>query len=296
MKVFVTGATGWVGSAVVQQLIGGGHEVIGLARSEANAASLAAAGAKIQRGALEDLESLRRGAAEADAVIHTAFNHDFSKIVENSAVEARAIEALGAALEGSGRCLILTSGVALLSPGRVATEDDAARTLSAHFPRAPEAAGEAAAARGVRVSVVRLAPTVHGEGDHGFVPMLIDIARKQGSSAYVGDGANVWPAVHRFDAASVYCLALARGCKEARYHAVAEEGVPFKQIAEVIGRRLNLPVIAKSPEEAQAHFGWFAMFAGMNMPTSSAKTAQWLGWTPKHKRLIEDLDQPYYFK
>ncbi len=296
MKVFVTGATGWVGSAIVKELIGAGHEVLGLARSDTGASALAAAGAKVQRGSLEDLESLSTGAAGSDAVIHTAFNHDFSKIIENSAVERRAIETLGQVLEGSNRCLILTSGVALLAPGRVATEDDAPHVISPNFPRAPEEAAQSSASRGVRVSVVRLAPTVHGDGDHGFVPMLIDIARKTGASAYVGDGANVWPAVHRFDAASVYCLALARGCKEARYHAVAEEGVPFKQIAEVIGRRLNLPVVSKTPGEAAEHFGWFAMFAGMNVPTSSAKTVELLGWIPKHKRLIEDLDQPYYFK
>ena len=299
MRVFVTGATGWVGSAVVEELIGAGHQVIGLvrsdAKSDAKAAALAATGAQVHRGALEDLDSLHSGAAAADAVIHTAFNHDFSKIAENGEVERRAIETLGAALEGSSRLLLVTSGVALLSPGRIATEADGLQPNS-RFPRNPEAAVAAIAARGVRVSVVRLAPTVHGHGDHGFVPILIGIARDKAASAYIGEGHNRWPAVHRLDAARLYRLALEHGATDARYHAVAEEGVPFKDIAGAIGRGLDVPVLAKSAEQAPGHFGWFGMFAGLDCPASSTSTRAHLGWEPKHPGLIADLDHPGYFK
>jgi nucleoside-diphosphate-sugar epimerase len=295
MRVFVTGATGWVGSAVVRDLIAAGHQVLGLCRSEDKAPALAAAGAEVLRGSLQDLDSLKSGASRADGVIHTAFNHDFSKFAENGADEQRAIAAIGAALEGSDRPLVVTSGIALLAPGSLATEEVSPRETSESLPRNPEAAVAALRARGVRATAVRLPPSVHGHGDHGFVPGIIGRAREKGVSPYIGDGLNRWPAVHRIDAARVFRLALERGAEGGPFHAVADEGVPFRQIAEVIGRRLMVPVVSQTAEESAAHFGWFARFAGIDCPASSEQTRSRLGWNPEQPGLIADLDHPAYF-
>lgn len=286
MHVFVTGATGWVGSAVVDDLIEAGHTVTGLARDEEKAATLAWKGARVVRATLEDEDALRTAAAAADAVIHTAFNHDFSKFLESAALDQCVIETLGSALAGSQRPLLVTSG--LLGLPRGATEADIPNPAS---PRKSEVAARALAERGVRSATVRLAPSVHGLGDHGFVPLLIRMAREKGVCAYIDDGANAWAGVHRLDAARVYRLALEQGVTEQVYHAVADESVPFKEIAEVIGRRLGLPV---EPRPAD-HFGWFAHFAGTNMSASAERTRRLLGWKPKGPDLIADLDQPGYF-
>jgi nucleoside-diphosphate-sugar epimerase len=294
MRVFVTGATGFIGSAIVKELTAAGHQVLGLARSDKGAASLAAAGANAHRGSLEDLESLRSGAAAADGVIHTAFTHDFNNYAPAAEADRRAIETLGAALAGSNRPLVVTSGTLLVQrQGLLATEDD---TPNPNFPRKSEEAACAMASRGVRVSIVRLPPSVHGKGDHGFIPTLIGIARKKGVSAYIGDGLNRWPAVHRLDAAHLYRLALEKGSAGARCHGVADEGVPTRDIAQIIARRLNVPVAAKSRDGAADHFGWIGHFFGVDCPASGAQTRERLGWRPRQPGLIVDIDAEHYFE
>ena len=296
MRVFVTGATGFVGSAVVQALLQAGHQVLGLARSEASAQALTDAGADVHRGSIEDLQSLASGAAQADGVIHTAFIHDFSQFLENCEKDRLAIGALGAALKGTDKPLIVTSGTALVSNGQLATENDLPDPQGQNPRIASDQAAAALAEQGVHVSLVRLPPSVHGAGDHGFVPMIIAMAREKGESAYIGAGQNLWPAVHRLDAARVFVLALEKGASNAIYHANSEEGVPFCEIATLIGKHLNLPVVSKNAQEAGEHFGWFTHFASLNNPTSSQITREVLGWKPEHQDLLTDIDTAGYFK
>jgi nucleoside-diphosphate-sugar epimerase len=298
MRIFVTGASGFIGSAVVAELIDAGHDVIGLARSDQAASAVQAAGAEPHRGALDDLESLRSGADAADGVIHTAYIHDFSPAGDPAAAartDGQAIEALGETLAGSGRPLVVAAGSALLAPGRLATEDDNVPGDTPH-PRVSEQVALQFAERGVLVSAMRLPPSVHGQGDHGFVPALIAIARAKGLAAYVGDGSNRWAAVHRLDAARLFRLALEAAPAGARLHAIGDEGVPFRDIAEVIGRHLDVPVTSISREEADGHFGGFALFASMDVPASSTLTQQRFGWHPAQPGLIADFDEGHYFK
>ncbi|HEV2326781.1 MAG TPA: SDR family oxidoreductase [Terracidiphilus sp.] len=292
MRIFVTGATGFIGSRIVPELIGAGHQVLGLARSEAGAKFLAAAGADIQRGDLEDLESMRTGAAASDAVLHVAFRHDWTRFAENCELDKRAIEAIGAVLQGSSRPFIVTSGVGV-AQARAATEDDPPIPPSATYPRASEATAVALLERGVHVSVMRL-PQVHDTVKQGLITPLVAIARAKGVSAYVGDGLNRWPAAHVTDVARLYRLALEKGTAGARYHAVAEEGVPLKDIATAIGRGLNVPAISISPAQAQEHFGFLGFFAGRDAQTSSEQTRAKLGWNPTGPDLLTDLGNMRY--
>jgi nucleoside-diphosphate-sugar epimerase len=295
MRVFVTGATGFIGSTVVRELIDAGHQVLGLARSDAGVKSLIAAGAQAHQGDLEDLESLRSGAAAADAVIHTAFIHDFSKFEKNCEIDRRAIEAMGDALAGSDRPLLITSGtgMGIAVPGQLATEDHL--NFSHPNPRiASELAGVAVMKRGVNVSVVRL-PQVHNTVKQGLVSPFIQLARAKGVVAYIGDGLNRLAAAHVLDVAHLYKLALEKHEAGSRYHAVAEEGVSVREIAEVIGRGLKVPVVSLLPEEAPAHFGWLAAFMGFDMPASSAQTREKLGWNPTGPSLLTDLENMNYF-
>jgi nucleoside-diphosphate-sugar epimerase len=296
MRVFITGASGFVGSAVVRELLQAGHQVLGMTRSQAGADALTAAGAQVHWGELTDLASLTAGASSADAVIHTAFIHDFSNFAESCRIDGRAIETLGAALEGSTRPLLVTSGVAMLVSGRAATEEDRVSDVDlSRFPRVSEATADKLVERGINASVVRLPPSVHGEGDHGFVPMLIALAREKGIAAYVGEGDHLWAAVHRPAAAVAYRLALENATPGTRYHAIAEEGVPFREISAVIGRRLHLPVTSLTPEEAASHFGWFTTFVSRNLSATSHRTRQSLGWQPTGPTLLADIDTPSYF-
>ena len=292
MRIFVTGATGFIGSAVVRELIQAGHHVVGLARSDKAEAALKAVGAEAYRGGLDDLDSLHSGAAASDGVIHLAYNHDFSNYAAAAETDRLAIEAIGSVLEGTDKPFVITSGTLMVRPGRLGTEEDAPIPGAI---RQSEDAANALAQRGVRTSVVRLSPSVHGLGDQGFVPALISIAREKGVSAYVGDGLNCWPAVHRLDAALLYRLAIEKGAAGVRYHGVMDEGVPFRAIAAVIGRHLNLPVISITHEEAGAHFGWLSFATSAGNPMSSALTQERLGWRPIHSTLIEDLEEGHYF-
>lgn len=296
MRVFVTGASGFIGSAVVPELIGAGHQVVGLARSDASADAILAAGAQVHRGALDDLDSLRAGADASEGVIHLAFIHDFSAHEDAARTDLRAIETLGAVLEGSGRPLVIASGALGLAPGRIATERDMPVSGAAASPRIlSEQTALALAAKGVRSSSVRLAPTVHGEGDHGFVATLVGIAREKGVSGYIGDGSNRWPGVHRLDAAQLFRLAIERAPAGSVLHGVADEGVPVRAIAEAIGRHLDLPMVAIAPEDAGDHFGWLGRFLAFDSPASSALTRELVRWQPTHPGLLADLDQGHYF-
>ncbi len=297
MRVFVTGASGFIGSAVVRELLGAGHQVTGLARSDRAAAAVAAAGAAVFRGSLEDAGGLREAAANAGGVIHTGYIHDFSPTANPAAaaaVDGAAIAAFGEALEGSGKPLVVAAGLPVPAPGQVCTEDLRAPE-NPHYPRVSERAAVPLAGRGVRASVVRLPPSVHGEGDYAFVPALIGIARAAGMSAYIGDGGNVWPAVHRLDAARLFRLALEEAPPGTLLNGVGDPGVPFRDIAEAIGRHLDVPAKSIPAEQARQHFGGFAAFAAFDVPASSARTQERYGWRPVEPGLIADLDQGHYF-
>ena len=299
MRVFVTGGTGFIGSAVVRELLDAGHEVTGLARSDTAAAALTAAGAGVHRGTLADAGRLRSGADASDGVIHLAFNNisETTDFAASCQADRFAIETLGEALAGSDRPLVVTSGTGLLPPGRVGTERDVPDTGPfAALRGASETAALAFAGRGVRVSVLRLPFSVHGPDDHGFVPALIGIARNAGVAAYPGDGTNRWPAVHRLDAANLFRLAVESAPAGVRLHAVADEGVPVRDIAEVIGRHLSLPVTAVPGSEAEGHFGFLAHFVTMDGPASSVLTRERMGWQPVQPGLIPDLDKGHYFE
>ena len=295
MRVFVTGAAGFIGTETTRELIAAGHQVIGLARSDDNVRTLEALGAKAHHGSLTDLESLKRGARDCDGVIHLAFIHDFAKFAENGAIDKAAIEAMGDELEGTGKPFIVTSGTGLVAAGVVVTEE-MRRDASALVPRVSEQAGLAYASRAVRAMVIRL-PQVHGApGKAGLISYLVELARQKGAAAYVGEGWERWAAAHRQDVARLYRLVLEKGVADGIYHAVGEEGVPMRQVIDVIGRALDVPVKSISKEQAADYYGPLAMFAGLDMPASSALTQQRMGWTPTGIGLIEDISQPGYFK
>lgn len=298
MRVFITGATGFIGTAIVQELIGAAHQVLGLARSDASAQKLIDAGAEVHRGDLEDLDSLRSGASSADGVIHAGFIHDFTRFEEVCRVDKIAIETIGEVLAGSDRPFIVTSGTALVSPGKLASED-IIPPFNPAWPRASELAADIVASQGVHTAVIRLSPSVHGDEDkHGFIPIMVNIAREKGVSAYVADGLNRWNAVNRLDAAHLYRLALERAVNgtAARFHAAAEEAITVKTIAEAIGKQLNIPVISVTPEAAAEHFGWFSAMAAIDCPASSKWTQQQLNWKPTHSTLLADIENGVYTK
>jgi len=293
MRVFVTGATGFIGSAIVEDLLTAGHQVVGLARSDASANFLESLGAEVLRGSLDDIDSLKRGAAGSDGVIHCAFIHDFSNFGTSVKKDHLAVQVLGAALEGTNRPLIITSGTLGLTPGRLATEQDQGdpginpRVIS-------EEIALSFSSKDVRSSVIRLPPSVHGKGDHGFIPALIAIAREKGVSAYIGEGINRWPSVHRIDITHLYRLVLEKGTAGSIYHGIADEGLPFRDIAQVIGKHLDIPVVTKPIEDAVDHFGWLGMFIALDNPTSSKQTQQELGWNPSQTSLLADLEESYF--
>jgi nucleoside-diphosphate-sugar epimerase len=296
MRVFVTGASGFVGSAVVNELLSAGHKVLGLVRSESAAQKLTEIGVEAYLGDINDLDTIKKCASECDAVIHTAFNHDFSQYKASCEADRVVIEAFGDALAGSEKPLVITSGIGLLRGDSIITEDDTIEATSDVIPRAAsEEAATVIASKGVNVYVVRLPPTVHGAGDHGFVPMIIGMAKENGKSAYIGDGQNRWPAVHRFDAAKVYRLIVEKRPQQKIFHAVAEQqGIPFKEIAETIGKGLNVPTVSLSQEEAEKHFSWFMHFASFDCPASSEKTQSVLGWKPTESGLLKDMETAYF--
>jgi nucleoside-diphosphate-sugar epimerase len=293
MRIFVTGASGWIGSAVAKELLSAGHQVVGLARSDASAEKVAALGAEVRRGELDDIEGLRAAAAESEGVVHLGYNHDFSDMPGAARTDRAAIAAMGEALEGTGAPLVMASGTLGLNPGHVGTEDD--HPDPAAHPRVANAAFALGLAdRGVRPIVARFAPTVHGPGDYGFIAVLAGVAREKGVSAYIGDGTNRWPAVHRLDAARLVALAVDHAPPATVIHATAEDGVPAREIAEAIGRSLDVGATSIAPEDAAAHFGWIGGFFAADAPASSAKTRELLGWEPTHPTLIEDLDAGHY--
>ena len=299
MNIFLTGATGFVGSAILPELLRAGHQVTGLARNEESAAKLRAAGAGAHLGDLHDLQGLLKAVRASDAVIHTAFIHDFSQYLASARTDTAVVEAMGAALAGSDRPLVITSGIGILASGGWNSEDNRPAPGLPGSPGSPRLASEAAidrlAAQGIRASVVRLPPSVHDLGDHGFLPTLINIAREKQEAAYVGDGSNRWPAVHRSDAAKLYRLAIEKGTAGARYHAIGDKAIPMKEIAGMISRKLGVPLVSKSGEEAAGHFGWISGFVGMDVPSTATITQQELGWKPTGPGLLEDLEKGDYF-
>lgn len=295
MRVFVTGASGFVGSAVVKELLSAGHRVLGLVRSENAADTLKQTGADVLLGDINDQDIIRRGATECDAVIHTAFNHDFSQYKASCEADRIVIETFGDATSGTGKPVVITSGIGLLRGDSIITEDDVPTVSSDVMPRiASEEAAASANTKGANVYVVRLPPTTHGTGDHGFIHYVINMAKENSKSAYIGDGQNLWPAVHRFDAAAVYRLIVEKKPEQKVFHPVAEQGIPFAKIAGSISKGLNLPLVSLSPDEAQQHFTWFTHFASFDCPASSAKTKEILGWQPTHTDLLPDMEASYF--